>query len=348
MNILIVTDPAGENPFFKELIHELEQYVDISITINLDEFWNPTKDYDIVHLQWPEELFLWKVPDDNQLTIYKECLDKWKKNAKIIWTVHNASPHDYDNLTGHNMYSFLIERCDVILHLEKSSVGIIKELYRHTISNQTEHTIIPHGMFESYENKVTRQQARQYFGFREKDFVILIFGRVRKESEKQLIFKINKLTKIRNKKILISNWTYNEVPRNLRRIRKLFFLLSGRYKVGQKFVKKNEIQYYFNAADILLIPRVESLNSGILLLGFYFSKVVVGPGVGNIKDILEKTKNPIYNPDNEKSIINAIKEAMRLSQESRKGQENFEYAINELSWKKIAPQYYNLYKSVIQ
>ncbi|SKB98341.1 hypothetical protein SAMN05660226_04135 [Parapedobacter luteus] len=51
---------------------------------------------------------------------------------------------------------------------------------------------------------------------------------------------------------------------------------------------------YFSAADIIIIPRIEVLNSGNVTLGAQFGKLVIGPGTGNIKEDLERLDQIVF------------------------------------------------------
>lgn len=85
-----------------------------------------------------------------------------------------------------------------------------------------------------------------------------------------------------------------------------------RYRMeGVEFVNRvlstTETETYFCACDIVFIQRFSVLNSGNLPMGFGAGCVVVGPNVGNVGSILNKTGNPIFNPYDIDSIVLAIK-----------------------------------------
>lgn len=85
---------------------------------------------------------------------------------------------------------------------------------------------------------------------------------------------------------------------------------------GVEFVNRvlstTETETYFCACDIVFIQRFSVLNYGNLPMGFGAGCVVVGPNVGNVGSILNKTGNPIFNPYDIDSIVLAIKKAKEL------------------------------------
>ncbi len=106
------------------------------------------------------------------------------------------------------------------------------------------------------------------------------------------------------------------------------------------------MQYHFNASDVHLIQRLKSLNSGSLILGFAFKKVVVGPNYGSIGEILRETGNPTFDPYDNNSIIEAVKKGKDLV-ESNKGVENYDYAKMNWDLSIIANKHISLYKDCV-
>ena len=81
-------------------------------------------------------------------------------------------------------------------------------------------------------------------------------------------------------------------------------------------------------------------------MAFYMGKVVVGPNVGNVGQILKDTGNPTFEPENEDSIIDAIDKALMLNEQGI-GEKNKKYADENWSTAKISQQLYDIYKSIV-
>ncbi len=117
-------------------------------------------------------------------------------------------------------------------------------------------------------------------------------------------------------------------------------------KVCEGFLPEDEVQDYLNAADILIIPRINSLNSGNVALGLTFGKVIVGPDTGVIGETLRATGNPVFDPQNRKSLAVALLLARDLLT-TKLGENNRAFAMNELDWGKIAQQHIAFYKQLL-
>ena len=104
--------------------------------------------------------------------------------------------------------------------------------------------------------------------------------------------------------------------------------------------------YYYGASSISLIHRLHILNSGNLPLGFLMKQVVVGPNRGNVGYILKTTGNPVFEPTNNDSLLEAICKAQILVR-GVKGEENFKYAMENWNTARISEELYHIYKTEI-
>lgn len=73
MKILIVYKASGlsDNPFVR-LLAEGIRTCGFEVVCSAEEFWNNAAAYDVVHLQWPEELFGWSYPTAEQVAALRE------------------------------------------------------------------------------------------------------------------------------------------------------------------------------------------------------------------------------------------------------------------------------------
>jgi len=80
-------------------------------------------------------------------------------------------------------------------------------------------------------------------------------------------------------------------------------------------------------------------------LGFAFSKTIVGPGVANIKSILEKTKNFTFDPCEPETAIQALDNACDLLPDKETIKKNI--LENYISEDNIAKNYIQFVQDVI-
>ena len=104
-----------------------------------------------------------------------------------------------------------------------------------------------------------------------------------------------------------------------------------------------------SATDVLFIPRINSLNSGLVQLGFTYGCVVLGSEFGNIGDQLKQTNNPTFNYSNlsEDYFQGVINKAVNLSN-SNLGSNNLNFAHCNLDWNIIGKKYKLFYEELIK
>ena len=112
------------------------------------------------------------------------------------------------------------------------------------------------------------------------------------------------------------------------------------------FVSNDLLPYFYGASTITLIQRKKILNSGNLSIGFSFGKVVVGPNVGNVGEILKSTGNPTFSPDDNDSIFVAVNSGLDLQRQG-KGKSNYECARRHFSTHAVCMKLYEIYRSAL-
>lgn len=343
MKILCVTS-ATLNAYNSNINNTIKrEYPQCTIRLGIEDFWNMSGDYDIIHLQWPEALFNWKKnvakKDLDELMV---CLHYWKSKSRLIVTRHNASPYLHNNKFYEEIFEEIFRSVSAIIHLENYSVTEFQKRYP---SIQVNHVVIPIGAYTNYPNNMSKAEARKKLNISNKKFVLAVFGSIRTEEEKKLVLDSFNKVKIKNKSLLITRWPY--YPERSRRWKEYFrFYFSKKYYIRSQEIADSDIQIFMNAADIVFIPRHKALNSSMLTLGFTFGKTVVGPNLGSIGDVLHRTGNPIYDPNNINSASEAIMEGKLLT-EKGKGDENRHYALQHWNLELTAKKHVELYTQVL-
>jgi glycosyltransferase involved in cell wall biosynthesis len=102
-----------------------------------------------------------------------------------------------------------------------------------------------------------------------------------------------------------------------------------------------------NAPDIMVCPYREILNSGSVLLGISFGKMIIAQSMGCIPEVLHKDHNFLYDPEEKDGLFNTINRA--ISSEARlqeMGKQNLELD-KRLDWRGIAEETLKVYKKYL-
>ncbi|WMI68451.1 hypothetical protein [Mangrovimonas sp. YM274] len=273
-------------------------------------------------------------------------LEFWKnKNTKIIITKHNELPHSKKSkilIAYQNIYKY----ADVIIHLGEKSVD-------NSTFNSIRNSIIPHPLYENLPNTLTQLESRERLGIATDRFVICCFGNYRNQDELNLTINAFKKFKDSKKTLLTAKWPklFGWKKEPTKRLKHEIYLkrkhFDKRYCLNNiEYVSESDIQLYLNACDIVFIPRIDTLNTGNIPLAFTFGKVVVGPEIGNIGSLLQRTGNPSFIPGELSSVEQALNQAKTLVL-ADKGQENYRFGKQHWNVNLVAQMHLDLYKDLI-
>lgn len=345
MKILFAIDSQSvSNPYIITLCEKLKMH-NIDVRISLNELWSCIENYDIIHFQWPEAIYSWKrsisTEQANKLSM---VLQKAKENGtKIAITCHNLRPHTIIDKNVISLYNIIYRSCDLFLHMGSYSLHMLKSQYPNA-----KHYILPHHTYDTiYKFERQKDLCRNYLRIPENYFCILCFGEFRTDQERNLILDLKNI--IPKDVFFITPGFFRQKLLSKHPIKTIQnFIKTIKYRrkgieFNRKFINIADTEKYFCATDIVMIQRIDILNSGNLPMAFAAGKVVIGPDTGNVGEILKQTGNPTFIPNNLYSIIDAINKAQELVS-SGKGQWNKAYAEKHWTTDIITQQliyYYN-------
>ncbi len=341
----MTSDYNSQNTYVKSIVDEIKG--EFIIQCDTTNFWSKEEKFDIIHIQWVEELLGWYNYDLKDIKKLELQLNVWKsKGSKIVMTLHNELPH-VDNILNNILYSTVYKYLDVVIHLGNYSYKYLK------VTNKD--IVIPHVNYYKDSIVIPNKKAKQYISIPSDTFLFLSFGKIRDIAEEKQIIKAFKKVRAKNDLLLIlgtkilgkrPQFKKNPIKRITYELKKQYYLKKGIYFEKNR-IYKDKLKYYLNAADVVICPRIKTLNSGVIYQGFSYGKVVLGPDIGNIGSILKTMKNPVFKPKDSVSIQNALTKAKYLSKKTNKGELNLQTTLKENNSKKIGLQHCNLYKSIL-
>lgn len=335
------------NPYVFQLIRALQVHPEVEVVQYGLQWMKDTKfKFDIVLIQWPEVMLNWKKPDLEDIKFVEETLARWKnENTKIISTVHNSVPHKEVNKYSFKLYELVYNNCDSIIHLGEESKSVLKEKISYSLKSNREY-VIPHGNYEWFENSVSKSESRKYLKIDDNEYLVLSLGTIRNDEELNILKRAARYLKAFNSRLLVAGRLPYRSKKSLAYYQtRLALFLEKNLIVNEGIISDDKIQYYLNAADVLFIPRFNSLNSGNVALGYTFGKIVIGPDYGVIGEELKKLGNPVFSYNSSGSLKQSIEQALKLL-DSDIGEKNKAYAMTELNWARIADKYVEVFKEL--
>jgi hypothetical protein len=361
MRVLVANIPLPANRFLVDLNAALSVHCDLEHSS--DAFWNMQGDYDLVHLHFPEYLtYEMQAAYISGLTeeliqAVGERLAYWSSRAGIVVTRHVLLPHDArEDPMWERMYETVYRYADGVVHFAHASVDEFQIRYRGTAFHRgrpPRHTIIPHQNYSSLSNEIGREEARRKLGIANGANVMLVFGAIRSDAEKDLVMNTFRNAGIARKLLLVSWWreklagvSWIRLKYWLRDLVRLYYRAHPRYHFNYAFVEEADTQLYLNASDVLFIPRLQVLNSGNVTLGMTFGRVVVGPDSWDVGELLRETGNPVFDPERPETAAAAVEEGFRLAREGQIGPANRRVALSQWGVSQCAELYAQFFRDL--
>ena len=344
----LVDSPYVGNPYVPTLMDGITKIDSTSRWgYGLDSFWSDDiYKYDIVHIHWPHMIVNF-FSDNNIISQYENKLRHLKElGIKIVATCHNFEPHYEKDTRKKDSYAITYGYADCIIHLGEYSLNLLKGKYP-----LAKHFLIPHHVYNQIYKPANKAESIENLGLNHSKKYVLCFGDFRDDEERRLVDCVLKHYLNQGIEILAPHY-YRYVKRK-NKLKMLYAWIMAKYKqsttkgmhIYGKYISDDMLPFYYGASEICLIQRKKILNSGNLPMAFYMGKVVVGPRVGNVGQILEQTGNPTFEPDDINSLYQAIDKAMTLCQEN-KGVVNKKYAENNWTTEIVSYKLYSVYKEM--
>lgn len=313
---IFVPSKKDKNPYFDELI----QFSENNFTFG--HFSDFTPEYSIVNVHFPEAIFDWQEPGEDELEALESQIRIWKESAKLVYTRHDAHRLLGETPRFNQLFRLIEKNADAIIHLGEHSKNELVKIYP-----DTAHKIIPHPLYENSFQRIERSVAREKLKIPKDAFVVVAAGRIRNKQERKMLIRAFTSLPVA-KKILLSNnmlpfKIHLEFPGRIK-LKKLIDInkvltryVSNKYRPPKylfeySFSSSDHLSLMMSASDIVFIPRIDILNSGNLFLGLTFEKIVVGPAVGNLKEHLDEFSFPQFDPQSRKSVKEAIMKGYQL------------------------------------
>jgi glycosyltransferase involved in cell wall biosynthesis len=198
---------------------------------------------------------------------------------KLVWTAHNARPHEplfLDDVRAHRFLGNVADR--VIVHSKAAEM----QLREMGITNKNI-MIIPHGNYIGvYPDETSRALARKKLRIASDASVFLFYGLIRPYKGVEQLMTAFAGLKDDNAVLVIAG---NVQDAGLRQMIERAAKRDARLRLMLRHVPDNESQYLFRAADFTVLPYAKSTTSGVALLAASFACPIVAPDQAAFADM---------------------------------------------------------------
>lgn len=258
----------------------------------------------IFHILWNNKF---EFIDRVLLMLYYRTLGK-----RVVLTVHNVNAAKRDGCdSACNRFTLRIQyrlMDHLFVHTQKMKAELIEEFSvpEHKVS------VIPFGLNDTTPvTDLNNVEARQTLRLLPQQKVALFFGQI--APYKGLEYLVAALPELmlqhpdfrlviagKVKKGCEDYW--NRIQRGLNDV-----VLCNRVITRIEHIPENQVELFFKAADVLVIPYVDIFQSGVPFLAYNFGLPVIATDVGSLKeDIVEGRTGFVCQPRNPADLARAI------------------------------------------
>jgi glycosyltransferase involved in cell wall biosynthesis len=304
-----------------------------------------TPQCDVFHFHWPELFIRRKNYYSALRSVFQifSYFDRMKKHGvKIIWTIHNLKPHEmYYPFLERLFWTGMTKRLDGVIALSAEGLRLAREQLPAIASIPC--FVIPHGHYRDvYPQTMTRSAAREKLGIAPSTRVVASVGQLRPYKNIPDLIRIFRTVDQENLYLLICG---NPMSREIEEEIRSAAGCDARIRLFLGWIVNNELQHYLKAADLLVFPFRDILNSGSALLGLSFDRPVLVPRLGAMAD-LQDVVGPDWVRTYEGEMSAAtFGDAINWAVDADRGQRA---PLDAFDWPSIARQTIDAYRTIAE
>jgi glycosyltransferase involved in cell wall biosynthesis len=243
--------------------------------------------YDILHLHWPEgDLNRPKLVQALLRSLSLLGLLHWARarGTKVIWTVHNLSAHEGFHPRLERLFWRRFVPC-VDGYISLSRAAQREALDRFPRLGRVPGFVVPAGHYrEAYASTITKSAARQELGIDSCATVLTFVGQVRPyKNIPGLIHAFNQIPDPSAVLLIAGESKALELTAELQTLSEV----DPRVRLQLEWIPDERLLCYLAAADLVVLPYTEVLNSGSALLALSFDRPILAPRVGSLGELQE-------------------------------------------------------------
>jgi D-inositol-3-phosphate glycosyltransferase len=293
-------------------------------------------DAKVFHILWLNR-FIYL--DRTLLILYYKALGK-----RLVFTSHNVnagSRDGTDSLLNRLTLRFMYRRLDhIIVHTERMKQQLLEEFG----VREGNVTALPCGINDMVSaTDVTRAEARSRLGLGENERVALFFGVITpyKGLETLLQAMAEHPLGRGTMKVIIAGKVDRGFEDYGHELREMIEERNLRDRIVDRigFVPDRDVEIYFKAADVLVLPYKFIYQSGVLFLALRFGLPVIASDVGSLRDYVKEDRTGfVFRPGDADDLAHTIEryfESPLFLDLERTRAEIIRYAEREYSWDAI-------------
>ena len=235
--------------------------------------------------------------------------------------------------------NYFVKGCDGFIAMSKT---VLNDISKFTANTHKAYS--PHPMYETYGPAVSITEARTKLGLPKDVPIILFFGLIRHYKGLDILLEAmgQPAVKALGVKLLIAGEFYEDKQPYLDLIDRL--KLQDTVILKDQFIPNEDVRYYFSACNLVAQTYRNATNSGVTMVGYYYSKPMLVTNVGGLAEIVPDGKCGYVVENNVEKIAARIVDYFAGAREAE-FTDNVSIERKKYEWKEFINTLLNLYNT---
>lgn len=239
------------------------------------------------------------------------------RGIRIVWTMHDR--HNHKNLHPR------LDRWVTAM-----TARIAHACIAHCGRTDGKTHVLPHGHYiDHYENTNARAGGQ---------FTFLFFGWLR--PYKGVTELIEAFERLDTARLIIAGGVGDEAYVNAIRAKAA---ANPRIALVAETIPDDEVQAYFNASDVVVLPYRDILTSGAAILAMSFGRACIAPRIGCLAEMLDERGAFLYDGD---GLFEAMSRALRSRGALDEMGKHNHAKVKEWTWERVADETLAIYRGI--
>lgn len=201
------------------------------------------------------------------------------KNCKVISILDNVVPHEQRFFDTPFTKYFLTQQDGYIVLCDAVKNDLLKFVPDAKFLNT------PHPLYSHFGEKLPRQEAEEAIGIQKGRKNILFFGLIREYKGLDILLEAFAMLD-HSYQLIIAGEPYGSFDK----YQTLIDASPNKENiyVNTSYIKDNEVNRYFSAADVCVLPYRSATQSGISAISYHFEVPMITTNVGGLKETIEE------------------------------------------------------------